>query len=361
MLSRPPVMALGVAFLLLAACSSSPTGDPAGGASGGGVSGGAAAPRDVVLRQLLTQQARLWDVSYPILSRGGELCPGQARASFGFQAWTRWDIGGQYQIASMSVYGLDDHLRVVHVLPASPAAEAGLRAGDVMEKISWHKIPTGKAAGAALERILEREAAVGAPLAFYLRRGGERLVIEMAPRPQCDFALILTESDQINAFFEEQKVYATYGLMRFIGDDSELAAVISHVLGHALLAHEGETSFTEEMIERLDALRVAVMDQEDRDRLLAAGITPEARPFTLVQEIEADRLALELMLRAGYPLSALPEIWRRLAEVKSGAVLLRDFHPVTPERLEAIEDLVSLAPGTTFAGLFPQYPFVASP
>jgi hypothetical protein len=40
--------------------------------------------------------------------------------------------------------------------------------------------------------------------------------------------------------------------------------------------------------------------------------------------------------------------------VKSGAVLLRDFHPVTPERLEAIEDLVSLAPGTTSAGLFPQ-------
>jgi hypothetical protein len=360
MLSRPPVRALGVALLtLLAACSSSPTGDPAGGVSGGGVSGGgvsggAAAPRDVVLRQLLTQQARLWDVSYPILSRGGELCPGQARASFGFQAWTRWDIGGQYQIASMSVYGLDDHLRVVHVLPASPAAEAGLRAGDVMEKISWHKIPTGKTAGAALERILQREAAVGAPLAFYLRRGGERLVIEMAPRPQCDFALILTESDQINAFFAEQKVYATYGLMRFIGDDSELAAVISHVLGHALLAHEGEKSFTEEMIESLDVLRVAVMDQEDRDRLLAAGITPEAQPFTPVQEIAADRLALELMSRADYPLIALPEIWRRLAEVKSGAVLLRDFHPVTPERLEAIEDLVSLAPGTTSAGLFPQ-------
>jgi len=352
MLSRLPVMALGVALLtLLAACSSSTTGDPASGASEG-----AAAPRDVVLRQLLTQQARLWDVSYPILSRGRELCPGQARASFGFQAWTRWDIGGQYQIASMSVYGLDDHVRVVHVLPASPAAEAGLGAGDVIEKISWHKIPSGQRASAAMQQILEREAAVGAPLAFHLRRGEERLAIDMVPRLQCNFAMILTESDQINAFFDQQRVYVTHGLTRFVGDDSELAAVVSHVLGHALLAHKGEKSFTDEVMERLDALRVAVMDQEDRDRLSAAGITPEARPFTPVQEIEADRLALELMLRADYPLSALPEIWRRLAEVKSGAVLLRDFHPVTPERLEAIEDLVSLAPGTTFAGLFPQLP-----
>jgi hypothetical protein len=350
MILRLPVMAFCAALLTsIAACSSSPTGDPAGGEPEG-----AAEPRDVVLRQLLTQQARLWDVSYPILSRGTELCPGQMRANFGFQAWTRWDIGGQYRIASMAVYGLDDHVRVVHVLPGSPAAEAGLRAGDVIEKISWHPLPGGERASAAMQQILQREASVGAPLAFHLRRGEERLAIDIVPRLQCDFDLILTQSDQINAFFNERKVYVTHGLTRFIRDDSELAAVVGHVLGHALRAHEGASSFTEQVIERLDALKVATMDPEDRDRLSAAGLTPEARPFTQAQEIEADRMALELMSRAGTPLSALAEVWRRLADVKSGAVLLRDFHPVTPERLEAIEDLVSWARGTTTSGLFSQ-------
>ncbi len=357
MFSRLPVMVLGAALLtLLAACSSSPTGNPAGGEPEG-----AAEPRDVVLRQLLTQQARLWDVSYPLLSRGGELCPGQMRANFGFQAWTRWDIGGQYRIASMAVYGLDDHVRVVHVLAGSPAAEAGLRAGDVIEKISWHPLPSGERASAAMHEILQRAAPAGAPLAFHLRRGEERLVIDMAPRLQCDFDVILTQSDQINAFFSERKVYVTHGLTRFIGDDSELAAVVGHVLGHALRAHETASSFTEQVIERLDALKVAAMDPEDRDRLSAAGITPEARPFTQAQEIEADRMALELMSRAGTPLSALVEVWRRLADVKSGAVLLRDFHPVTPERLDAVEDLVSLALGTRSAGLSTEYRFAALP
>jgi predicted Zn-dependent protease len=160
----------------------------------------------------------------------------------------------------------------------------------------------------------------------------------MAPRQQCDFALILTESDQINAFFDHRKVCVTNGLARFVADDSELAAVISHVVGHAMLGHVGEKSLTQELGEQLEALRRATLDQED-----------------------ADRLALELMARAGEPLDALAAVWRRLGAVASGAVLLRDFHPVTPERLEAIDDLVGLAPGTKTAGLVPQRPRATLP
>ena len=348
MLSRLPLLTLGAALLaMLAACSSAPSGAPAGTA---------AEPREVVLRQLLAQQARVWNVSYPLLSHGSELCPDHVRANFGFQAWTRWDIAGQYRIASMNVYGLDDQVRVVHVLAGSPAAEAGLRAGDQIERIGWHKIPSGKTASAALQQILEREAVAGSPLAFHLRRGDQRLTIEIAPRQHCDFALILTESDQINAFFDHRKVYLTHGLALFVADDSELAAVIAHVLGHAMLGHVGEKSLTRELGEQLEALRRATLDQEDADRLLAAGITPEAQPFTVTQEIQADRLALELMARAGEPLDALAAVWRRLAAVSSGAVLLRDFHPVTPERFEAIDDLVSLVPGTQTGQLFPPPP-----
>jgi len=297
-----------------------------------------------MLRQLLAQQARLWNVGAPILSAGVELCPGRARASFGFQAWTRWDIGGRYRIASMSAFGLDDHVRVVHIVPGSPAAEAGLRAGDLIERIGWHKLPSGAKASAAMQQILAREAVAGRPLAFHLRRGQERLTLEMAPRLQCDFALILTESEQINAFFERRDVFVTYGLTLFVADDAELAAVIGHVLAHALLDHRGETTLTEDLVARLDALRVATMDQERRDRLAAAGLTPDARPFALEQEIQADRLALELLSRAGYRLDAVAEVWRRLADVTTGAVLLRDFHPVTPERLEAIDDLARRPP-----------------
>lgn len=341
--SRVPVATLAAAIVtILAACSVPPSGTSGtSGTAAGGSLPSDIEPRDVILRQLLEQQARVWNVGDPILSGGTGLCPDQVRANFGFLAWTRWDIGGHYRIASMELYGLDDSLRVVHILAGSPAAEAGLRAGDVIEQVGWHKIPSGSAGGAALQQIVEREAVAGRPLAFHLRRGEERLTIEMAPRPQCDFQLVLTESDQINAFFDQRKVYLTYGLTRFVTDDDELAAVISHVLGHAMLAHINERSLTEDLVEQLEAMRVTTLDPKERDRMAAAGLTPEARPFTLEQEIQADRLALELMSRAGYRLDALGEVWRRLDEATGGAVLLRDFHPVTPERLEAIDDVVS--------------------
>lgn len=340
MRSCVPVATLAAAILtILAGCTAPPSGS-SGSAAGSGLSSGTE-PREIILRQLLAQQARVWNLGDPILSGGTELCPKQVRANFGFLAWTRWDIGGLYQTASMELYGLDDNLRVVHVLAGSPAAEAGLRAGDVIEKIGWYEIPTGASGGPALQRILEREAVAGRPLTFHLRRGEQRLTIEMAPRPQCDFQLVLTESDQINAFFDQKKVYLTYGLTRFVADDAELAAVISHVLGHAMLAQVGERSLTEDLVEQLETLRLATLDPEERERMAAAGLTPEARPFTLQQEIQADRLALELMSRAGYRLDALGEVWRRLAAATGGAVLLRDFHPVTPERLEAIDDLVN--------------------
>jgi len=340
MRSRVPVAALAAAFLaILASCSVPPSGS-SGGAAGSAVPSNVE-PREVVLRQLLEQQARVWNVGAPILSDGTELCPERLRARFGFIAWTRWDIGGYYRIASMELYGLDDHVRVVHILAGSPAAGAGLQADDVIEQIGWHKIPSGTTGGGALQQIVEREAVAGQPLTFHLRRGEERLTIEMAPRPQCDFQLVLTESDQINAFFDQRMVHLTYGLTRFVADDTELAAVISHILGHAMLAHVGERSLTEDLVEQLDAMRVATLAWEERDLIAAAGLTPEARPFTLEQEIQADRLALELMSRAGYRLDALGEVWRRLDAATGGAVLLRDFHPVTPERLEAIDDLVS--------------------
>ena len=98
----------------------------------------------------------------------------------------------------------------------------------------------------------------------------------MVPQPQCDFALILTESDHINAFFRGRKVYVTDGLARFLGTDADLAAVIAHALGHAMLDHVGETTMRDELLEQLETWRAATLDEETRDRL--EGRRPASRP-----------------------------------------------------------------------------------
>jgi hypothetical protein len=320
---------------VLQACAEPSSGSrgPAAGAEG-------AEARSVVLRQLLQTQARLWNVSAPILTAGTDLCRGRVRPNLGFVAWTRWDIGRDYRIASMSLYGLDHRLRVMHIIAGSPAAQAGLLAGDVIEAVGWHEMPRDDSASAALDQVLDREAVPGARVAFRIRRDREQRTIEMVPRLQCDFTLVLTESDQINAFYRGRTLFVTEGLMRFIGDDRHVAAVLSHVLAHAVLDHvsgEGDVTMTRKLMTRLDELRASALREESRDVLAEAGITPGAKPFGLAKEIEADALALDFLARVDYPAEALAGIWRRLNAVEEGAVLLRDFHPATPERLAALE------------------------
>jgi hypothetical protein len=300
---------------------------------------GSKEPTGVVLRQLLKEQARLWNVSDPILTQGSDICREWARANFGFVAWTRWDIDRQFRIASMGEYGLDNRLRVVHILPGSPAAAAGLRAGDEIERVGMHDMPTGKAAGTAMELIVRREAKAGVAQRFRVRRGDVRHSFEIAARRQCDIDLVVTASDRINGFSYGRTIYMTDGLMRYFSDDQELAAVAAHFLGHVVLQHEADRDESK-LTGQLDSLETASLDEGTRDERKKSGSLPGAQIYTEMQEIQADRAALELLARADYPMEALAEVWQRLAETESEAIILGDFHPASPERKEAVQDIL---------------------
>ncbi len=314
---------------------------------------GASEPRGVVLRQHMREQARLWNVGYPMLTESVEVCRDRVRPNFGFVAWTRWDIDRHYRIASMGVYGLDDRLRVVHVLPGSPAAAAGLLAGDEIEVVGRHDMPTGKTASTALDLVLQREAVVGVAQIFRVRRGDARHTLEIVPRLQCDIDLIVTDSDRVNAFNHGRSIYLTHGLMRFLSDDRELAALAAHFVAHGLLEHKAgsdDETMTGKLQTQMDGLRLVFLGEDDKNEMKRAGISPEARPYRVEQEIQADRAALELLARADYYLEALVDVWQRLADAQPGTVLLGDFHPPSEERRAAVQDLLTQVRSENGAG-----------
>ena len=249
-----------------------------------------AVPNGVWLRQILRQQARFWNISYPLLAEGADVCRKLIRPGFGFVAFTRWDIDRYYRIASMSSYGLDDRLRVVHVLPGSPAAKAGLRAGDVIEGIGHHAIPLGRAASAAVDRVVDGEVVVGVAQTFHVRRREQRLALAIAPRMQCDVNLVVTDSDRINAFNDGRTIYVTHGLLRYFADDRALTAVAAHLIGHGLLEHragQDEGAGSNVLQGRLESLRMAFLGNEEIDQRKRAGTLPGALAYTTEQEIEA--------------------------------------------------------------------------
>lgn len=300
-------------------------------------------PTGIVLSQLLEEQARLWNVAAPIMASNVDICRDRTRPSFGFVAWTRWEIDSRYRFASMDIYGLDEQLRVVHILPDSPAAQSGLVAGDVIEGVGEHSLPAGKAASAALEEALQRDAKSGVALAFHVRRGSERLTYEIAPQPVCDFNLILTRGDRIQGFHRGSSIYMSDGLLRFAAEDDHLAAMIAHFVGHALLEHEpGDPlpSFGRESDKMPQETQTLPASEELQVEANLTGAAFGGQHYNVIQEIQADQAALELLAPTDYPAGALIEVWQRLME-EDGGHLMRTLHPTSPHREEAVKQILN--------------------
>lgn len=196
-------------------------------------------------------------------------------------------------------YGLDRGPGVLGVVAGSPAAAAGLRAGDVLLKANGRPFPSPAALAEEPKRKKWRAAleATEAQLETELRRGPADLIVlregrELALRLEavsgCVGRVRLARSTQTNAFANNGYVLMTTAMLDFIRSDHELAIVLGHELAHNVLKHP---------------------DMQDEDGLLASfGI----KAGTLWRrEEQADRLGLRLAAAAGYDMEAAIPFWRR--------------------------------------------------
>lgn len=122
--------------------------------------------------------------------------------------------------------------------------------------------------------------------------------------------------------------------------DDELAALLAHALAHALRGHAAERA-TEQLdrgvrtIAGAQAFGIPVTGDDAQRALRAAAMLPGTR----AQEIEADRIGVELAARAGFDPRAALSMRRKLAALGSGAAqpawLAR--HPFSSDRLEELQ------------------------
>lgn len=196
-------------------------------------------------------------------------------------------------------YGLDRGPGVLTVLGGTPAAAAGLSAGDVLLSVNGASFipPTRIAAERdrdqrrpmieATERQLET-ALAGGPAELRIVRQGEERTVTLTSIPGCPERVRLAYSDQMNAFSNDDYAIMTTAMLRYVRNDDELALVLGHELGHEILGHP---SFA-----------------NSRGILSAIGLKPST--FWRREEA-ADRLAIRLMAAAGYDLDAVIPFWRR--------------------------------------------------
>lgn len=183
----------------------------------------------------------------------------------------------------------------------------------------------------------------------YVNKVGQ-VVAQMSERSELQYRFIVLDTDIINAFAAPGGyVFITKGALNNIEDESELAAILAHEIGHVELRH---------YVKKVK-LRSAKGNAEDGlGAILSGGGRAATQAFNEAldetmeilfnkglqskkDEFEADRTSVFLLANAGYDPTALMRYFNRIEKNQSDQIqILAETHPPLTERINEMDTLI---------------------
>jgi hypothetical protein len=265
----------------------------------------------------------------------------------GFAIHDLSQYGADFRPAAIRAFGLDAGPGVLALVPGGPADRAGLRTDDILLAFDGRPVPRGTPGRngsfeqtqlilAALDQAFSDGQAVLA-----VRRGAQRLDVAIEAERGCASRFQLVPGARMNAQADGVYVQVTTALAQFAEDEGELAAVLAHEFAHNVLGH-----------------RVR-LNQAGVQRGLLANFGNNARRIRET-EIEADRLSVYLMERAGYDPQAAVRFWSRFGR-RGFNFLGSPTHPNWRLRVQSFETEIARIRAARAAGRMPAPDFVTLP
>jgi metalloendopeptidase OMA1, mitochondrial len=188
------------------------------------------------------------------------------------------------------------------------------------------------------------------PQAEMVRRVAQRIcsVVDANSR-QFDWRVSLVQSDEENAFcLPGGKMVVYTGILPVTQNEAALAAVLGHEVAHATARHGAQRVFQQQGMQiLLTGVQASLSNMDYQQQrtllgLLGAGAKfGVALPFSRDHELEADRVGLTYMARAGYNPREAVAFWQRMAA--SGGRKppeLMSTHPADATRIRQLERLL---------------------
>lgn len=284
----------------------------------------AAAPADRVagLLTIRAQDARVATIGYRLAVANRAFCSDQAWLA-GFAVHDLSQYGGEDRDAAARTFGLGGAPAVLALVEGGPAAAAGLRLDDHLLSIDGADIPRAGGDGHSfdlVEDVLDRlDAALADGVAeLGIRRQGQPIAIRIEGVRGCPTRFQAVPGRTLQARADGIYVQVTSGIVAFVASDDELAALLAHEFAHNVLRHR----------RRLDDARVS--------RGLLANFGRNAR-LIRATEVEADRLSVHLLDRAGFDVDAGARFWRRFGP-RGIALFDAPTHPPWRSRVAALAE-----------------------
>lgn len=187
----------------------------------------------------------------------------------------------------------------------------------------------------------EHEVLADEAVSEFVRTIGLKLV-EVSQRPNLKYEIKVINDGMINAFATfGGKIYVYRGLLHFVKDETELAGVLSHEVGHVAGRHMTKSLARDAQIGSLLKLAKATFGISDTllaqvaDLVVGATTALPLLQLSREDEIEADLLALYQLQRGGWNPDGLLSFLVRLTAGKTDPFLLETLlstHPAPTDR-----------------------------
>lgn len=188
-----------------------------------------------------------------------------------------------------------------------------------------------------------------AALQRYVNQVGQWLAAQTG-RSDIQWRFGVLETENVNAFAAPAGyIFVTKGLLLRLKNESELAGIMAHEIGHVLKGHYVQTMLKKDRAAALGGLATSVAQSQGKGELgalvnLTRGVYSSG--LDKDDEYQADRIGVVLAARAGYDPFGLPRVLQMYAAStgQSGFDLLFSTHPGADDRL----DKLAIAMGDKF-------------
>jgi predicted Zn-dependent protease len=193
-------------------------------------------------------------------------------------------------------------------------------------------------------------------LTTYVQKVGKKLAA-VSDRPDLPYEFVVLNNDVPNAWaMPGGKLAINRGLLVYLEDEAQLAAVMGHEIVHAAARH-GAQQQTQNVLLGAGVLLAGIAVAEKSPEYGALGVGALAvgsqawqAKYGRDHELQSDEVGMKYMAKAGYDAQAaveLQEIFVKLSEGKNAGFIEGLFasHPPSQERVNKNREHASLYPG----------------